>query len=244
MWEIWEGGAEPYGWASNKEVYDDVLEGNILKPSKKMPQIVKDLMRKCLSIEAEERPTFQQIVEYLKAHRKEILATAPSTESPKVTKAKEIEDPIIITKEPTPYDSTTSTQQHSTHYVQTPTDSLKSNEALKKEKAKEPKEETPEGNYGKTPVPIQQLESEKESKEKDKKVKEHKEKEKEESESESDKEDEGEGNYLKTPVQKVPPESPKDEKKEKEKKKQNKKQKEEQGDTVYGSMESVNPKRV
>jgi len=135
MWEIWEGGAEPYGWASNKEVYDDVLEGNILKPSKKMPQLIKDLMRKCLSTEAEERPTFQQIVEYFKAHRKEILASAPTTDSPKVTKVKEIEDPIIITKEPSPYASSGPSQQHSSHYVQTPTDSLKPDEEVKKTKS-------------------------------------------------------------------------------------------------------------
>jgi len=195
MWEIWEGGAEPYGWASNKEVYDDVLEGNILKPSKKMPQLIKDLMRKCLSTEAEERPTFQQIVEYFKAHRKEILASAPTTDSPKVTKVKEIEDPII-TKEPSPYASSGPSQQHSSHYVQTPTDSLKPDEEVKKQKAKEPKEQKSEGNYGKTPIPIQQLQADKKEEEKQK----------EKEDSESDKE----GNYLKTPL-------PKDEKKDKKK---------------------------
>jgi len=81
LWEIFEWGAEPYGWMSNREVYEEVLEGNMLEPSKKMPILIAELMKQCMQMVPNARPTFVQVVETLKSNRKKIIEDTLKKES-------------------------------------------------------------------------------------------------------------------------------------------------------------------
>jgi len=81
LWELWERGAEPYGWLSNREAYERVLDGEVLEPSKKMPPAIADLMKKCLKMNPSERPSFFDIVNMLKSISKQLVKKS-SEETP------------------------------------------------------------------------------------------------------------------------------------------------------------------
>ncbi len=73
MWEIFSMGMKPYGWLSNREVIDHVLQGNVLKKEcvsdmtcrvngdGNYPDDIYNFMKRCWSHHPADRPSFTNL---------------------------------------------------------------------------------------------------------------------------------------------------------------------------------------
>ena len=63
MWELFSGGAMPFGGLSNAEVSERILKGVHLEKIENCP--VNELMEKCWEMEPRNRPSFEEILQTL-----------------------------------------------------------------------------------------------------------------------------------------------------------------------------------
>jgi serine/threonine protein kinase len=81
LWEIFSFGTPPYVWLSNKEAVEVIPKGEILTQPLNCPDSIYLLMLKCWNRGPDERPTFLEILNRLKAIKKEILAQSSQLKS-------------------------------------------------------------------------------------------------------------------------------------------------------------------
>lgn len=68
LWEMFSFGYMPYPGRSNLEVIDMVMSGDRLDVPSTCPTVVSDIMLSCWARDADQRPTFVDIVQRLQVH--------------------------------------------------------------------------------------------------------------------------------------------------------------------------------
>ncbi|KAL6073324.1 Tyrosine-protein kinase [Balamuthia mandrillaris] len=67
LWEMANGGADPYPGMSPPEAAMSVYEGGSPDIPSTAPQVIQDIMKQCFSHDPQQRPTFKEILQQLKA---------------------------------------------------------------------------------------------------------------------------------------------------------------------------------
>ena len=66
MWEVFSFAIQPYYGISNEVVAERIRRGNVLDKPWNCPDNVYQVMQECWSMEAKERPTFSELIQFLK----------------------------------------------------------------------------------------------------------------------------------------------------------------------------------
>ncbi|CAD5115629.1 DgyrCDS4586 [Dimorphilus gyrociliatus] len=70
MWETFENGDKPYKGMRGQEILEFIDAGHRLKQPNRCPEKLYELMLRCWSHEAEDRPSFQEIVRFYKDYQR------------------------------------------------------------------------------------------------------------------------------------------------------------------------------